>query len=294
MDASKNIKRMLYNTSKTTGKGSVVIYYSISGTVKRFNTGIKVDASKWDSEKHQPKKGGLSATDAATVDNLYNSISSIITNYQFKYNSLPPVQHIEEQLNKPAGDGEDIHALLQEYLIVKKRKTKAGSEKNLMYLAEHLQEFEKYNKKKITLQNVDYGFIEKFTEYFINKRKKKLNANSFRVRLAAFKEFVIWLNKKGISHNIKTQNWEKLDSVETNMICVERHELDAIMNYQPENEKEEYVKDVVTILSNTVTSFTTSPSISLNSISVCNSGILEHIARKSAVHKCTYFIVGTL
>ena len=98
MDSSKNIKRKLLNVSKTSGKGSIYIYYSVGGKEKKFPTGIKLAADKWDKLKSTPRRGSLSDADAAIMDNLYNTLIGLITDYQYKYNQLPPIDYLESSL----------------------------------------------------------------------------------------------------------------------------------------------------------------------------------------------------
>ncbi|WP_224995507.1 tyrosine-type recombinase/integrase [Cesiribacter sp. SM1] len=251
MDKTKNIKRELLNISKSTGKGSIAIYYSKTKKIKRFPTGVKVDASKWDYETSQPKRNALTKADTAIVDKLYNTIHQIITDYQYKYNELPDVAHIEQFLSKP-DNTENIHSLLQEFIKVKIANTVGErSAYTLIYVAKELKEAEQHYNINLTLNNLTYNFIEKYKEYCFIHKKRKLQANTLNLRLQSLKEFVKWLDKREIPHNIKPETWDGVKKNKVEPICLERDELDAILKYQPKNKKEELVKDVIVFLSHT-------------------------------------------
>ncbi|WP_224997678.1 tyrosine-type recombinase/integrase [Cesiribacter sp. SM1] len=250
MDKTRNIKRDLYNISAKTGIGTIYIYYSKGGKIKRFPTGVKASADKWNIETCQPKRGALSKSDAAIVDKIYNTIHQIITDHQYKYNELPEVAHIEQALDKPASTTEDIHELLQEYIKIKQERTEKTSAYSLIYVAKDLKEAEEHLGIKLTLHNLTYDFIQKFVDYCLNV-KKKIQANTLAGRIQAIKEFVKWLDKKEISHSIKPENWEKIKKNKGVIVCLEREELDAIIKYQPTNERDQLIKDTIIFLSHT-------------------------------------------
>ena len=155
MDASKNIKRKLINVSKKTGKGSISIYYSIGGKEKYFPTGIKLPASKWHKDNSTYRRGSLSDENAAIVDNLYTTLYSLITDYQYKYNLLPPIQYLIDGLSKPEEEvpEQSVIKLMGEWidnncLVFYPNKTKGKNLKAVVPISKIVKEIlERYNYK---------------------------------------------------------------------------------------------------------------------------------------------------
>lgn len=256
-DKSKNLKLDLYNISKTTGTGTLGIYYSKKGKVKRFPSSVKCDSSFWDNKNKDVKKGGLSEKDRAIVDTLYNKIAKIISEHQFQYNELPDIQHIQLNLEKPDDLSINIHHLYTEFLEDYVSKLSPSNKELYEYLGKYLLEVDKRYKYNLNLHNLNYTFIQKFKTYLSVVRKNQ--NRTINLRIAELITFVNWINRKEIKNSIKTELWQKMDdnSVE-DFTCLERKELQAIMDYIPDSNqhkatrrREEKTKDIIIVLSHT-------------------------------------------
>lgn len=247
MDKSKNIKRVLYNISPKTGIGSVCIYYSFKKKINRFNTTIKLSQDKWDKRLAKPRRGALATNDAAVVENLYNKLVNLISAYQYEFNCLPPVDFLTDNLEKPINKT-CIHDLYAEFIESKKSTLAAGSIAGYLSLGNILKDFDTEYKYKLTLSNMNYSFIEKFKAFSINNNLKN---NTINLRINKLKTFVNYLNKKEVKNNINIKAWETLNKNVTELVCLERNELDEILNYKPLNEKEQVTKDIIIFCSHT-------------------------------------------
>lgn len=258
-DKAKNLKMDLYNISATTGLGTLVVYYSKKGKIKRFPTSVKCHPNNWDKKNREVLKGGISAEERAIVETLYNKINKIITDYQFKYNDLPSVEHISQQTQKPE-EAENIHTLYKEF-VEDHAKTLSYTKKSAFkVLGELLLAVDKKHKYHLNLHNLNYTFIQKFKTYCLDVKK---NQNStINLRITDLITFVNWINRKEIKHTIKSELWQKLDdnSVQ-DFTCLERDELNAILSYdvkkehkdddQEEMERMQQTKDIIVFLSHT-------------------------------------------
>ena len=257
MDKTKNLKRDIYNISKNTGLAQIVIYYSSQSKVKRFSTGVKCIPENWDKKKCDIGKGKISKTEKAIVDNLYNNIYKIITDYQYQYNLLPPIDFIEAKLKKPVDTSENIFKLYDEFLKWKIKTTEYKTSKLYSETGRFLKEVDKRHKYKLNLHNLNYDFIQKFISYLVDVRGNQ--NSSVNIRLGDLKAFVEWLNKKEIPHSIKPDLWEKVENNSAeDFTCLERNELNAILHYQPDPNdnlktrmREERTRDLIIFLSHT-------------------------------------------
>lgn len=255
-DKGKNLKLDLYNISGTTGLGTLGIYYSKAGKVKRFPSSVKIHKDNWEKKNREVKKGGISDTDKAIVDTIYYRLQKIITDHQFQFNELPAVEHITEKLDKPTDLSTDIHKLYAEFLEDYVKPLSTSKQDLYRFTGQFLKDTDKRNKYNLNLHNFNYNFIQKFKAYLQDVRG---NQNStINIRIGDLITFVGWLDRREIKHSIKTQLWQKMEdnSVE-DFTCLERKELEAIMAYVPNEKKEQSrvreqkTKDIIVFLSHT-------------------------------------------
>lgn len=248
MDASKNLSRKLYNISKTTGKGAIYIYYSLNGKIKKFPTGVKVLEQKWDYLTEKPKRGSLTDSEIAIIDNLYNKVLDIITKYQFQYNTLPNIEHLEESLEKPT-DKVDVFELFEDYVKYQESRNEHNTVLTYSTTLTALKKVTEHYKYKLTLDNFNNIFIQKFIDYHLTELK---SANStINLRIEKLISFVNHITDNDVKHTIKTSKWKKLKEEKIDLLCLEKNELEAIINYVPKNISEQKVKDIIIILSHT-------------------------------------------
>lgn len=275
-DKGKNLKLDLYNISPKTGLGTIGIYYSKKGKVKRFPSSVKCSTNHWDRKKNEVKKGGISESDKAIVDTLYNKVSQIITDHQFRFNELPSVDFITDHLDKPEDTSINVHDLYEEF-INDYAKDLSNSKKNEYSLTgKYILTVDKMNKYNLNLYNFNYSFLQKFKEYM---KKERGNKNrSINIRITNLITFANWINRKEIKNTIKTELWQKLDDNSVlDVTCLERKELDAILNYEVEKginknleRKEITTRDLIITLSHTG----------------MRCGDLKQISRKNIVDNC--------
>lgn len=272
MDSNKNIKRKLLNVSKTTGKGSIYIYYSIGGKEKKFPTGIKLHPDKWDKKKSTYRRGSLSDTDSLIVENLYNTLVSLIIKYQIEYPSqLPPIEYLENGLTKPEEKREDSVLVLMGEWIERNKRISSETKKNHSIALKSLTEFCEHINYNLTLENFDFDFIERYNNYQLEENK--IQSSTLKLRIQVFKTFTNWLNKRDIKHKIKYINWEKIKTEKPDLVCLERNELDDLLAYKPQTKNEQRVKDTLVFLSHTGV----------------RHGDLEYITKDCIINKCIVF-----
>lgn len=251
MDAAKNIKRVIHNISPKTNRGGIYIYYSYQRKVKRFPTGIRISVKEWDSKNHKPRRGALRVGDETVVDNIYNRLLSLINQHQHEFHGkLPPINYLEAGLNKPEPIT-DVHKLFAEFIEERKRNNRVVEHTTEYYefAGKLMLEVDKHYNYFLNLDNFNYDFVEKYIDYCLNE---KGNASStINQRIEVFVTFVKWLDRKQIKHNINPETWEKLDKVKADTLCLERNELNEILEYQPKTKREERTKDIIVFLSHT-------------------------------------------
>ena len=275
-DKGKNLKLDLYNISPTTGLGTIGIYYSKKGKVKRFSTSVKVHPDSWNGKKREVIKGGISESDRAIIGTLYNKISKIITDHQFKFNELPSIDFIIQNLEKPEDTSINVHDLYQEFIQDYAKDLSDSKKKEYALTGKYLHIVDKINKYNLNLYNFNYSFLQKFKDYL---KKVRGNKNeSINIRITNLITFSNWINRKEIKNTIKTEFWEKMDKNSIiDVTCLERKELEAILNYEVEKginknleRKELTTRDLIITLSHTG----------------MRCGDLKQISRKNIVDNC--------
>lgn len=259
MDNDKNLRRILLNW-KTNKKniGTIYIQYTYKGKQPRWKTGVKCHIDNWDEKKQDIKKGSVSASDKSNksiVDSKYNQLFKIINDFQHKYGELPSIQHIEENLDRPDELTINVHELFNDFLASIKEEVKAETKapetyRSYTYTRDCLLETDEYYKYNLNLFNFDYNFNEKFILYCRTRRGQ--SNKTIGVKIAHLRYFVTWLNLKKIKNSIDRNHLIKPKNQNTeNLICLERNELDAIMQYQPKDLQDERTKDIIVFLSHT-------------------------------------------
>jgi site-specific recombinase XerD len=175
----------LYKSKKNKrNEAPVYLRLTINGKKTELSTGIMVSEDKWNSKKQQVRGNAL---DSNSKNKVISDLRNKITSIQDELNRKGVVITSELFKSKLLGDDKEVKTLLQafdKYLDVVKAKacteTSIVPFKKLLIVKNRIVEFIylEFNRKDIGLEELDYGFIQKFDLFLKNEKGYQLNTAS--------------------------------------------------------------------------------------------------------------------
>ena len=232
------------NRINAKGKTTIYLQYVHRSVPKLITTGIKVEPKFWNEQKGRirsshPNFNALSAT-LSKVDVKVNRIlhEALMKEEEPTLNylkermdekkikdDLPSIRKTRKQSPKPKVN---IYKALDEFIEVSTATKVKGTVARYKVLSNHIQNFEKKRKFKISFDTINYNFFEGFQNYFINDLDN--TNNTFRKNIKALKAFLNWGLKKGY-HTNRAFNDFKTSVDETDFIYLTEQELMQFYNH---------------------------------------------------------------
>jgi len=252
------------------GKAPIELIYSISQQRKYYNTGIKILAEYWnakvqrafyistrDAKKLLPKFATYELLSESEVNEINNELTGIVNNIAdiekaFKnikvlFTSQMVIDTLKEHKDQPTKKEELtglVFDFMDKYIAEHEATREQGSLTVYKSVKNHLQAYQDATKHKVTFEKIDYSFFNKFQSFLINRTKTDkagnkspmLNNTTIAKALSTLKTFLGYARREGIKVNDSYRDFtikkEKLE-----VIALEQHELDAILNLDLTNNK---------------------------------------------------------
>jgi len=226
--------------------------YCYKEITKRFNTGEKVENAYWSEKDQQVKLSYVKAKGKEHEkerERFRRNINSNILKFKSTlediiskahYSGIEPTHaYVEEQLKliefkEPEEEKKDFYALYDQYLEENKNKKAKGTLTQQRGTLNHIRNFEKAKKYKITLESIDLNFYSKFTDYLISHEHQA--PNTIGKHIKHIKAFLNDLTDKGINTNVtyKSKKFKKT-SVPTHFTYLTQQELDILFTFDLSN-----------------------------------------------------------
>jgi site-specific recombinase XerD len=246
----------------------VQLVYQISGQRKYFTTSIKLRTENWNSEKqigvYLDKKNAKKLLPAVGYNDLPNSgeidsINSDLANLKreiseietkFKLNRIPysatmvieALKEAKTPTTKKSHSSNEVYEFIDRYVTDNKATRKAASLGIHKALKQHLQDFQKDKKKRITFEGLDYSFFMEFQNYLIEK--KGLNNTTVAKHLSTVKTFINYAKMHGVAVSDKYRDF-KIRKESLEVIALTGEEFETLFNMDLSgNRKLDQVRDI--------------------------------------------------
>ena len=235
------------NRVNAKGKTTIYLQYVHRSVPKLISTGIKVEPRYWNEQKGKvrsshPNFNALTATISKTEtkvnrilhEALMKEIEPTLEYLKDKMNEKKiqdnrPTKKVRKRTPKPKVN---LYKALEEFIEISKSTKVKGTVARYKVLLNHIKNFEKERKFKISFDTINYNFFEGFQNYFINDLDN--TNNTFGKNIKALKAFLNWGLKKGY-HSNRAFNDFKTSVDETDFIYLTEEELMGFYNYDFSN-----------------------------------------------------------
>lgn len=264
------------------GKAPVRLIYQVSGQRKYHNTGQKSFSQTWDSVNQQviylDKKAAKKLVPEIKYDLLPTSKEAEEINGKLK-DLIRDIQAIEKrfELDKVAYSAEMVIAWLAEtkapttkkaatskvlfdfidnYIAENKATREASSLAVYKTLKRHLQDFERYSKKQVTFDAIDYSFFLSFQNFLItgagttiDKKgqivpRTPLNNTTTAKQLSTVKTFLSYARAKGITVSDRYKDF-KIKKQTSEVIALTNEEFETLFYFDlTGNKRLSQVRDI--------------------------------------------------
>lgn len=264
------------------GKAPIIMFYSLNGVRIKYSTGFKMYPEYWNSKENKanwtnrldfgrkyplfPKADYLDESEIQALNDklsvIRGDVSEIENFFKVHKTAFSPSMVIEELKIKKA---KKINALLKieepnnylfdfmdQYIRDHEITRAKGSLSVYKSVKKHLAAYQTETRHKVTFENIDSKFFNKFNAFLIERTKTDLsgvtspmlNNTTIAKSLSTLKTFLGYARKHGIKvtdsykdYSIKKQKLE--------VIALEQSELDALINIDLSNNKRlDRVRDI--------------------------------------------------
>lgn len=188
----------------------IYLRFIFNGQVLKFSTGEKIRPKQWNSDNQRAAKN---YTGFSPLNDLLNSMSeTVLASYRNRLSVKKEVtpeflkNELLHSLNKSTFTPKGFFTVLEEYIAIKQGKLTPNYLKKVTTLKNHLKEFERSKKFKLSFSKIDLNFYDSFTSYLMNDRNQ-LN-NTIGTNISVLKTFLIWATGRGHNSNMKFKDKE--------------------------------------------------------------------------------------
>lgn len=239
-----------------TSKEETLIYFIIRDKGKRLklSTGIKIQPSKWDSEKQRVNRKATIGEQAGNskLRRLIEAFDSYTAKHRIEglQFSLKDFKAYLENLNKPQQEkSNSLITFIDSFVaeVVRREETIKGYKNT----RNRLKDFQDFLKEEITFADVDLSLLNSLVRFF--EEKKNFSMNTIHLHVKNLKVFMKEAEERGLHSNkaheskkfsVKTENTPK--------VYLTNDEIDQIRSLDLSNDKRlDRIKDLLLIQLNT-------------------------------------------
>lgn len=194
--ASQNPERTIFAYVRGIGDKKTIV----------LHTGEKVNAKYWDSKKQQARRGYVGSPELNTsLSSLKEDIKKCYRNLltEQKNVALEDVREAMKKLVKnrqPLIDKKDFSHVLDEFIQVRESEKSKATIRLYKVLRNHLMQFQKAKKVKLSFHSIDLTFYDAFTTFLTDKLSH--TNNTVGKYLATLKTFLRWSADRGYNDNL--------------------------------------------------------------------------------------------
>jgi integrase len=219
------------------GKAPLRLIYQISGQRKYHNTGFKIFPQNWDISKQQAIFLDKKTAKKLVPETNYNLFPTLKDTQELNgklADLIKDIQTIEKRfeldkviysvdkvlnyliesktpITKKEAPSKVLFDFIDKYITDHKETREAGSLTVYRSLKKHLQDFQRFTKKQVTFEKIDYSFFQSFQNFLItgagttiDKRDKSisrvpLNNTTTAKQLSTIKTFLNYAKTQGIA-----------------------------------------------------------------------------------------------
>lgn len=237
---------------------AIIIYATYDGKRIRISSGISIETKYWDPEKQRVKKNHpRSLVINAWLEKLTSEFHRAYIEAK-TLNIEPSIQYLKgkvedmrdsELKRKEIKVEKDFFDHYDEFMNFSKMMKQNAVIKSYKTSKNHLLDFEKQYKTRISFDSINQDFYDKYV-YYLATVKNSTN-NTIGKRIKELKVFLRWALDHDLTNNIKFLKFKVIEE-ETNYFALSDDEVDRIENLNLEsNERLSRVRDLFLILVNT-------------------------------------------
>lgn len=217
-----------------------------------YSTGEKIKPIHWNQKEKKPlTKGKYKCTNGISIQtqltrysDCFNQLQSRCQIMKEEFTSQALKKEFKAEFKK-SNNGQDIFFVAFDAFVEEKKKRKEWSistHKRYTNIKNHLVNFEKAKKYKLTFNKINEKFHTEFTNYSMNDLGH-IN-NTYARNLGLIKTFMFWALENNYTYNDDFKKFKKKQKVITQQIALTKEILQDIMSKNLKNEKLEKVRDV--------------------------------------------------
>ena len=250
------------------GTAPIELVYQIKGQRKYYNTGFKSFPECWDADNQKgiylDKKAAKKALPAIEpdliptnkeTDELNDNIADIASQIKdiekrFELDKVTySAQMIVDKLKAEKGGATKVDLtskvlfnFIDRYIETHKTTREPGSLSVYSAMKAHLEAYQKYTRRSVTFESIDYSFFQSFQNFLIEKRG--INNTTVAKQLSTVKTFLTYARLQGIEISDKYKDFKvKKETLE--VIALTNDEFETLYNMDLSgNKKLSQVRDV--------------------------------------------------
>ncbi|MDB4443251.1 site-specific integrase [Saprospiraceae bacterium] len=213
-------------------KTLVYMFFSYNGKRLKYSTGEKVLPKEWKEEKQIVKSSVTGSLEInQNLRDLENYIFKIYREHKTTQ-GIPTPSFLRTSLNnkfkKDQSTQDTFFDIYDKFIETTKSQVKSRTTQKYTTLKNHLLEFEKHNRKKITCDDIDINFYEQLHSYYLNELK--LLNNTIGKYISTFKTFMTWATDREFNSKIDYLKF-KAHKEDADIVYLEEKELMKLYHF---------------------------------------------------------------
>ncbi|MBR9847320.1 MAG: site-specific integrase [Algicola sp.] len=227
-------------------------YFKLESKQFKYSTGEKIKPLHWNFDQNRPKlKGTVKDKNSSGINmqlarysEKFGAIEGLCSKIEESFTSKLLKDEFDKEFKKsPTGK----HLFFEAYnnFMTEKQKRKEwkpATIKRYNNIKNHLVEFEKVKKYKLTFSKINNKFYTEFIDYCYTTLDH--NTNTFSRNIGLFKTFMFWAVNERYTYNEIFKGFKKPERVITKEVALTLDQVKTIFEFVPKSKALERVKDV--------------------------------------------------
>lgn len=233
------------------GKTAIYIQYCYLSKTTLFSTGEKIDPQLWDGEKgklRKSKKTEYLVTLDAVIRKKQAKIEDLVR--KIKFEGLPPTAELIRERIEGTEKSEPVDEIkvptffevIENFMETNRNSRSTGTIKGYRSALTHLKTFQKQQRRKITFEQMNQDFYNRYCNYLFEK--KAMSSNTVGRYIKTLKVFLNYAADQGMPVNPSFRKFKVLKE-DIDIVYLNESELAQLRDLDlTENTRLRHVRDV--------------------------------------------------